>query len=487
MKSKRILSALGQVDERFVDEAAVIKPTFARRRWVRWSALAACFCLVVGGTIWFVNRDAIRSSVSDNNVVFPEDNVTIPPDETTPSIPDYNVTFSEDGVTIPPGEVTLSLPDNVEACWAYSFFIYQGRLYKSYDHVYGESNLIGEHLGYAKGMIDVWTPKEGYVELAGNFKGDFFSVNGYDPEFMLCRRMNDGSVQIFINDNDMTLKYGSDLLEDRFHLSNNLTEVVYENQYSWNYGLDQKFSLNDAQTLLDLTTMLDQGTFVPESSIPLPEGLDYLSQSKLYHLFLHMKNGTTIELSLLEGGYISFGIYFNQVCIKVDAQAFQNLITLFEHGTDSVPAELKQGIYRTMDECRDDPYFGTYIPTYIPENMSFERATIRYEIEPQTGNILRTEEVSLAYHCEDDSVQYDISIADVDDYGDIGWAGPLLAPDDLTLESVREFVSDTWKSGKPKEQSDTTFGVQFGDVMVILSAYGLEPTKSYQIMASVPK
>lgn len=468
MKSNRILNALGQVDERYVDEAAVIKPTFARRRWARWSALAACLCLVAGGTIWFVSRDATQPSVADKNVV-----------------------FSEDGVTIPPDEVTLSLPDNTEACWAYSFFIYQGRLYKSYDHVYGESNLIGEHLGYAKGMIDVWTPKEGYVELAGNIKGDFFSVNGYDPEFMLCRRMNDGSVQIFINDNDMTLKYGSDLLENRFHLSNNLAEVVYENQYSWNDGLDQQFSLNDAQTLLDLTTMLDQGTFIPESNIPLPEGLDYLSQSKLYHLFLHMKNGTTIELSLLEGGYISFGIYFNQVCIKVDEQAFQNLINLFEHGTDSVPAELKQGVYRTIDECLADPYFGAYIPSYIPDGMNFERATIHYEIESKTGNILQTKEINLTYSskCDPDigfaETEYSITIASADDYGSIGWAGPLLAPDDLTLESVREFVSDTWKSGKQKEQSDTTFGVQFGDVMTILNAYGLEPAESYRIMASV--
>ena len=484
MKSKRILNALGQVDERYIDEAAVIKPTSTRYHWVRWSALAACLCLVVGGTIWFANR-AARSSAADN-VVFPEDNVTIPPDEATPSIPDYHVTFSEDGVTIPPGEVTLSLPDNTEACWAYSFFIYQGRLYKSYDYVRDGSNLIGEHLGYAKGMIDVWTPKDGYVELAGNFKGDFFSVNGYDPEFMLCRRMNNGSVQIFINDNDLTLKDGSDLLEDRFHLSNNLAEVVYENQYSWNYSLDQQFSLNNEQALLDLIAMLDQGTFIPESNIPLPEGLDHLSQSKLYHLFLHMNDGTTIELSLIEGGYVSFGIYFNQVCIQVDEQAFQNLITLFDRGTDSVPAELNQGIYRTMDECRDDPYFGAYIPTYIPENMSFEHATIRYEIEPQTGNILRTEEASLTYRSEEDSVQYYISIADVDDYGDIGWAGTLLTPDELTPEAIDPFVSDSLGiNGTIKDRQHITFGVQFGDVIVVLSAYGLAPTESYRIMDSI--
>ena len=150
--------------------------------------------------------------------------------------------------------------------------------------------------------------------------------------------------------------------------------------------------------------------------------------------------------------------------------------------------ELKQGIYRTMDECRDDPYFGTYIPTYIPANMNFEHATIRYEIEPQTGNILRTEEISLTYCSKDESVQYDLSIADVDDYGDIGWAGPLLAPGDLTLEAIDPFVSDSLGiNGTIKDRKHTTFGVQFGDVMVILSAYGLEPTESYQILASVPK
>lgn len=458
------------MDEIYIEEASDVKPAAKTRRWVKWGALAACLCLVVGGAL--LSTSLTGSSGSYDSL----------PDE---------VVLSEDGVTIPPTKVTLGENDSAESCWAYAFFIYQGRCYKSYDGVYGDSDLIGDYLGTTQGMIDLWTPKEGYVELAGNTKGDFYSVKGYDPEFMVCMRESSGAVNIFINDNDLTLKYGSDLLEDRFHLSGSVSELVYQDHDSWNYSKGELYSLNNDDAVSDFIALLDQGIFIPETHAILPDGTEYLAKAALYHVDLRLKDGITVELRLCKGGYVSFDTYFSEVCIQVDETKFNEFITLLDSGANAISAEVTPGVYRTLDECRADPYFGLYAPSYVPDGMSYERGTIYYEIESKTGNILRTKEVNLTYSCGRDpdtglsDAEYTITIAPVEDHGDIGWVGTLLTPEELTPESAAQFLDTTWGNGTLKNRSDITFGVQHGDVMVILYGDNLDAGEAYQIMASV--
>ena len=81
-------------------------------------------------------------------------------------------------MTIPPLEVSLS---SELAADMIGFFIYEGRCYVQYNHIDNGTDLIGEYLGTATGLIDEWTPKEGYVDFAGSVRGDFYSVKGYDP------------------------------------------------------------------------------------------------------------------------------------------------------------------------------------------------------------------------------------------------------------------------------------------------------------------
>lgn len=467
MKSKRILHALGQVDEFYVNEAANVTPRPKKHHLTRWGALAACLCLVAGGAFFFTNKTGSSRSYDS----FPDE-----------------VIVSEDGVTIPPTKATLGEEDGVEYCWAYAFFIYQGHCYKSYNWVYSDSDLIGEHLGYVTGMIDLWTPKKGYVELAGNTKGDFYSVKGYDPEFMLCMRDSSGVIRIFINDNNLTLKYCSDLLENRFRISSNLKELVYQNHNSWNYSKGELYTLNNTRAISDFIALLNQGTFIPETQALLPNGAEYLSQAALYHVDLRMSNGTTVELTLVEGGYIDFGIYFPGVCLKVDEAKFDELIVLLDSGADTVPAETQQNerLRLTMDECLADPYFSSYIPSYVPENMSFQYGGPEYEIDSKTGEFLQTKEIYLGYRDDQDyTVQYSITIASVDDHGNISRANKLIFPEEVTPETIAQYADTTWKDGTPKEYSDTHFGVQFGDVIVVFSAYGLDAGEAYQIMTSI--
>ena len=469
MKHKRILLALGQVDEKYIEEAALGgMPSVKKRRWVKWGALAACLCLIIGGTVLFGNRDRASSA-------------------------DRGITVSDDGVTIPPTQVTLGKEDGVDYCWAYAFFIYQGRCYKGYETVYGDADLIGEYLGTAIGMLDVWTPKEGYVELAGNTSGDFYSVKGYDPGFMLCMRESNGGILILINDNDLTLKYGSDLLEDRFRLSDSVEEVQYQARASWYNSTDEIFALGkEAEPIVeDFIAALDQGLFMREEDVPLKDGNRYLSQADLYHVSFRMNSGMTLTLRLAEGGYVHFGTYFSRVCIKVDEEAFNALIALLDSGEHAVPAEPEAGFYLTWEECLDDVYFGGYAPSYVPEGVRFEHATRSYVIEPKTGELLKTKEIWLNYSSERDpdtsfaEMEYSIELFWAEDYGDNGWADALLDPAQLTPEVITEYTSTTYADGTPRKQSRTNFGIRLGDVMIVLHAYGLDANAACQIMTSI--
>ena len=48
MKEMRILNALEQVDEKYIEDAASAKQNSKKHVWVRWVAVAACLCLAVG-------------------------------------------------------------------------------------------------------------------------------------------------------------------------------------------------------------------------------------------------------------------------------------------------------------------------------------------------------------------------------------------------------------------------------------------------------
>lgn len=48
MKNKRLLNLIGDVDDKFIEEAASATQT-PRHGWVKWAALAACLCLILVG------------------------------------------------------------------------------------------------------------------------------------------------------------------------------------------------------------------------------------------------------------------------------------------------------------------------------------------------------------------------------------------------------------------------------------------------------
>lgn len=311
MKNERLLDALGKMDEDLIAEAAPGKkpPKKAKTAvWVKWGALAACLCLVVAGGIWKL--------------------LTLPTKGELPS----EYTVSEKGISIPALEVSLA-KETAAMSDMIGFFIYEGRCYVYYENFSEAEAVVGEYLGTVTGMIDEWTPEEGYVDLAGSIQGDFYSVKGYDPEFMLCTKAGNGIVSMYICNNGITLKYGKELYEDRLHLSGNIVGVQYESRDSWFYSKEEVYELDKEEAYIrEFIEKLDAGEFLLCRDVIEQEGWEHIVDAEIYHMSFLMEDGTKIHLRLHENGYVRFqGL--TELCVKIPTETYDKLLAAFDQNS----------------------------------------------------------------------------------------------------------------------------------------------------------
>ena len=300
MKEKRekLYNSLTNVREDFVEEAQAA--TSAKRpAWVRWCALAACLCLLVAGTVVWKPWSQGGSK---------------------PAAPPTSAAQTAKGITIPKAEVALSQTEGVAADML-AFFIYQGRCYLQYDWIDHGSDLVGEKVGTATGLIDEWTPAEGYVELAGSVSGDFYTVRGFDPAFLLCMKEEGNAVQLFVCNNGITLYQGSELFEDRLGLSDGLKAVTYEDEDSWYNGKEDIHTLHDLDAVKTLIAAMDEAAFQLSDQADLYEEQDGGLSKELYHVYCKLDNGVTVTLRLFQGGYVTF-TGLPDACVQVPEATF---------------------------------------------------------------------------------------------------------------------------------------------------------------------
>lgn len=229
------------------------------------------------------------------------------------------------GVTI--DKMQISLPEANVVADMIAFFIYNGKSYVSYEKLENDS-LKGKYIGTATGSIDEWTSPDDYIDFSGSTGGDIYSVNGYDEDFILCIDNKDGTVTTYINNNGITLTYGYELFRNRLNLKENYATVTYQTRNDWYYGTGEPTEFNNKQAVDDFIDELYSSRFMYTSDIPLEnEGSSIYDEKEIYHLFFKMENGTTVHLRLFNGGYVMFaGI--NDICVKVDTDAFYNLTEL---------------------------------------------------------------------------------------------------------------------------------------------------------------
>lgn len=190
--------------------------------------------------------------------------------------------------------------------------VYKGKVYTQsadfyqYDAVTAQQ-LVGEYVGEAKGTLDCWSSQEDWAtEFASTYSGPVYKVKGYSEEFRLCIYVNQGQeewLQILDNYDGIGLNSGADLFEERLHITGNVESVTYRTHGDWE-------KQNSGKPLTDVTEE-DMNEFFRELCSSPFVRIDPESNPGFYecaetqgHLYLNMKDGTVVELRLLDGGYV---------------------------------------------------------------------------------------------------------------------------------------------------------------------------------------
>lgn len=484
MMVSKIAKALEHIDEELMEEALLIeektnaievrKMNRVKRFWK-----VACLCLLAGAVCWRLLVPA-QSSLSGNK-------------GDSSQHTNSSIIVSKDSVTIPPMEVTLSESHGQSASMI-GFFIYEGRCYVQYMDIYEDVDLIDQHLGAITGMIDEWTPKDGYVDFAGSARGEFYSVKGFDPSFMLCMKRDDGAVSLFVNNTGITLKYGAELYEDRLHLSEMIVAVQYETTDSWFYSRDQLYDLDaDLEIISELVRQLNEAQLIPREEILVAGGKKYLSDLREYFLYFRLKNGASVNLILYEGGYIEF-MGIDKVCVKVSEDMYEALKTVFTDGTGNPAVFIPDRMGSTAEECRQDSQLGAYVPTYVPPQVEFLTGYVHYDIEPQTGEEIRTREMSLQYQNANLESgfyhSYGVNIFWTEDHRYTGWltGTTTIEPSELNLETISNCMRPYKRNGQAVEYGgELHMRVRFDQIMVEINSWGIDAETVLKILQSIEK
>lgn len=308
MKKEELYETLGNMDERFINEAEAVHLKKRRPVWMKWVAAAACLCIVI---VSCAGMNSLYKNKKQANA----------------------------GISIPAVEIP-NTADNAETDMT-GLVVYNGNVYTQAESYSGSdalaiNHLTGKYLGYATGSIDEFSTDEDYEnEFASTLEGKVFEVKGYDTDFRICIRNEiedeNGKKQLSIEYldhlNGIKMKNGSELFEQRLHLSNQIAAVKWQSHEDWD---NARGNLQNAQIGNKLWTefidQINKGEFVDTWD---PESMDesIYDTRKQSHLVLAMDDGTVVRLRLLEGGYVGYeplGWYF----VKIPGDVFNKVFDL---------------------------------------------------------------------------------------------------------------------------------------------------------------
>lgn len=172
MNSKKFTEAMSEIDNKYVDEAIGYKKKFLKSHWFKWTAIAACLILIIGGVF-------MRPSTHDGRRVISEYRSNSSGSYTTPS----------------PGEVKCTSEvrearekyrgKDVTFLLAFDMFNDDGRL-SDEERIEEYQRLIS--LGYELYAAESWTyraknEKEYYTVVVGYFTESDLSLFRSNPEY----------------------------------------------------------------------------------------------------------------------------------------------------------------------------------------------------------------------------------------------------------------------------------------------------------------
>ena len=324
MKPDKIHDALNHIDDELIEAAEKVRsaPPTVRIKHTRTLVLVATVLVMLAVTLVFAR--SIASDITSDSAT----NVDSPYLSDTPNKGDDGVdgnpsdgNTADDmsvGVTIKRREIGSNYNNNGEYALYIDYFCHGGRIYVPYgeivDRPYDE--VVGELLGTVTNVFDTEPHADYYGELHGNMSYDVYKMKDYDESFMLAVDV-DGSFYVFVNDNDLTLKTGADILRDRFKLEGGYSGVTMQYyQGEWQSTV-QKHSYEIIERFI--SAMCD-APVVAVGSLAVEDKL-CLAALKFEH-----DSGTPVSLHLYEGGYIYLQLGSDGIVMQLDETVFNKHI-----------------------------------------------------------------------------------------------------------------------------------------------------------------
>ncbi len=281
-----------------------------RKIITRLASSICCLCLIalMGFGVWKLSITE-HSGTSDEDASGGTGSPSPSSDKTdgesldSSTQPEYAV--YTDSVKLPEN-ASNGMPDMIGS------LVYKGKVYTQSTLYTNDSEiaerLVGEYIGEAKGTLDDWSSQEEWAtEFASTYSGSVYTVNGYSEDFRLCIYVNSGDeqwLQFLDNYDGIGLNTGADLFEDRLHITGNVESVTYLTHYDWNEANTSNYRDLTGVTEEQFEDFLAQLCTSPFERIEYSSNPDFYDAEIQGHLYLNMKDGTLVELRMIEGGYV---------------------------------------------------------------------------------------------------------------------------------------------------------------------------------------
>lgn len=222
---------------------------------------------------------------------------------------------------------------NALASYAYGLLHYDDKMYTSALHYSSTEkstlnldSILGEEIETVLGNHGVFWSTEGEELSEVTYEGRIYQIKGYDEAFRIgiyyetSMPLADTYYHLIIFEhlNDVTLHKGSELFDDRLHLS----EAVWVEGAMEEKDLQCQLSAEDT-TVKEFLAALYEGTFLD----PAEEAYPTLDSAHAYTLSFYDPIGLFTNIMVYKEGYVSMEQAGEKALIlKADAQKCKNII-----------------------------------------------------------------------------------------------------------------------------------------------------------------
>jgi len=436
MSKDSVIDSLGRIDDDMIRSVEALRHKKKRPAWMRWEAMAACLCLIAASAFMIPGMPGL------SGVPIPSPDGTVQREEEPDVYPDHPILRPGDKGYVSPGTEPAEIPHTP---WTI--------------HYNEVSSIIAANRAYIKGSF---TEPLNDAELAALMPSADLNCFGY-------ARFDDKGNLLDIEMQTETTLPGSPIAVG-------LTDYFF--------GFD--YVLSGAEV------------------VSVCNGVEYRAYQ--YQL------GDKVELSaytIINDIYFAFAMEVPMENLEQAKEEFHRVLECFacyEEGKpdlsvivpEEIP-ELMEQMFNTLAEARAEPDFGRYMPSELP--AGFGEAAI-YRLKFQNTNFLSalwsrglddlswvvspyTEEDAHRLTDVGDQKNYDLSLYPIPRADSVPEElreivdDPIFKAEELSLETVY------CRAYKVDDAGDTDgwrmrFSVKYGDVIVSLSAKGVEPEWVYQ-------